>query len=59
MTPELEGYRLTRLSVSTNVTADQPDQDYEATLMTFTISGNAEMEGVELKDGDGVTAGDG
>jgi len=54
VTPELEGYLFDpAFREYTNVTADQPDQDYEATLMTFTISGNAEMEGVELKDGDG------
>ena len=65
VTPVLEGYVFDPTSRSyTEVTADQTDQNYTATLLTFTISGNAGMAGVELKDGADVvlatadTAGD-
>jgi hypothetical protein len=55
VTPVLEGYVFDPAFRSyTEVTADQPDQDYTATLLTFTISGNAGVEGVELQDGGGA-----
>ena len=56
VTPVLEGYVFEPAfrSYDEPVIADMLDQDYVATLLTFTISGNAGMEGVELKDGAGV-----
>jgi hypothetical protein len=49
ITPILAGYQFSPESRSyTNVTTDQNDQDYTATLITFTISGTTHMDGVTM-----------
>jgi uncharacterized repeat protein (TIGR02543 family) len=45
-TPAKAGYTFSPPSRDyTNVTSDQPDQDYTATLLTYTISGNVSLLG--------------
>jgi uncharacterized repeat protein (TIGR02543 family) len=64
VTPSLSGYTFSPLSKTyTNVTADKPGENYTATPITYTISGNAGISGVTLSYSDGtaktVTAGSG
>ncbi len=49
VTPSLVGYSFLPASMSyTNVAADQPGQNYTATLVNFAITGNVGMSGVTL-----------
>ena len=55
VTPSLTGYTFTPVNIGyTNVLADQPNQNYTATSITFTISGNAGAAGVTLSYTDGT-----
>jgi len=58
VTPTKEGFQFSPTEVPyTNVTIDQPIQDYTTTVLTFTISGTTGMAGVQMKGlpGDPVT----
>jgi hypothetical protein len=62
VTPAKTGYTFASTSRSyTNVTADANDQDYIATQITFTISGNAGVDGATMSGlpGNPVTSGGG
>ena len=49
VTPSMAGYIFSPTNMTyDNVLADQPAQDYTATMATFTISGNAGLAGVTL-----------
>jgi hypothetical protein len=49
VTPSKAGYTFTPDQRNyTNVLADDPGEDYTATAITYTISGNAEVEGVTI-----------
>jgi len=55
VTPSLAGYTFLPANLAyTNVKADQPVQNYTATPITYTISGNAGVAGVNLSWTDGV-----
>jgi hypothetical protein len=55
VTPSMTGYTFTPESRSyTNVLADQTAQDYTATLIMYTISGNAGIAGTTLSYTDGL-----
>lgn len=57
ITPSLTGYSFTPASIdyaSTPITANLTDQDYTATPITYTISGNAGAAGVTLSYIDGT-----
>jgi hypothetical protein len=50
VTPTKEGFQFNPAEVPyTNVTIDQPIQDYTATMLTYTISGTTGMAGVQMK----------
>jgi hypothetical protein len=50
VTPTKEGFQFNPAEVPyTNVTLEQPIQDYTATELTYTISGTAGMQGVTMK----------
>jgi hypothetical protein len=58
VTPTKEGYEFNPPEVPyTNVTENQPIQNYAATVLTYTISGTAGMAGVKMKGlpGDPIT----
>jgi len=50
VTPTKEGYQFSPPETTyTNVTENQSNQDYTATILTYTISGTAGMAGVKMK----------
>ena len=62
VTPIKDGYTFRPANkIYTNVTSDLGNEDYQATLMTFTISGTTGMDGVEMNGlpGNPVTGSDG
>jgi type II secretory pathway component GspD/PulD (secretin) len=58
VTPTKDGYEFNPVDMQyANVIADEPRQNYAATVLTYTITGTAGMEGVQMKGlpGDPVT----
>ena len=50
VTPKKDGYEFNPPYIDyPNLTEDQTRQDYSPTALTFTIAGNAEVDGVEMK----------